>query len=137
MASLVEVVVPLGPRLSDYEADPRLTYAVRDMCDNGNMLALEMRQLRRQPRMIMVNSTGKGGGVAEVLPSNVQVLRRMGFEAYWLVLTPDDDRKSRFFNLTKRRRGSARASCCPIADVPMAQCTGCCTGTSPRTGRAT
>ncbi|XXQ37314.1 Glycosyl transferases group 1 [Plasmodiophora brassicae] len=102
MATLVEVVVALGPRLSDYEADPRLTYAVRDMCDNGNMLALEMRQLRRQPRMIMVNSTGKGGGVAEVLPSNVQVLRRMGFEAYWLVLTPDDDRKSRFFNLTKR-----------------------------------
>ena len=47
----------------------------------------------------MVNSTARGGGVAEMLPRLVTILRELGVRTEWLVIGSD---KPEFFTLTKR-----------------------------------
>lgn len=47
----------------------------------------------------MVNSTAQGGGVAEMLPTIVTVLRDLGIATEWAVI---ESREPRFFELTKR-----------------------------------
>lgn len=49
-------------------------------------------------RVWMVNSTAKGGGVAEMLPHTCLLLREVGVDARWLVLEPEDEN---FFRVTK------------------------------------
>src|SRR5438105_2083605 len=52
----------------------------------------------RGRRLWCVNSTAKGGGVAEMLQSLLGYLRGAGIDARWLVIEGDED----FFVLTKR-----------------------------------
>jgi trehalose synthase len=47
----------------------------------------------------MVNSTAQGGGVAEMLPKVVSMLRELGINTEWAVISVDDPG---FFSLTKR-----------------------------------
>ncbi len=47
----------------------------------------------------MVNSTARGGGVAEMLPKLVSLLDELGLSIEWVVMGSDDPR---FFQLTKR-----------------------------------
>ena len=47
----------------------------------------------------MVNSTAIGGGVAEMLPSQLRILRAMGMQIEWLVIETGD---TEFFHHTKR-----------------------------------
>lgn len=47
----------------------------------------------------MVNSTATGGGVAEMLPTTVALLRELGVETQWVVIESGD---TGFFALTKR-----------------------------------
>ncbi len=47
----------------------------------------------------MVNSTDRGGGVAETLPAEVALLRDLGVATEWVAIETDD---SGFFSLTKR-----------------------------------
>jgi trehalose synthase len=47
----------------------------------------------------MVNSTARGGGVAEMLPTMVGLLRDLGVAAEWVVI---ESPEPRFFQLTKR-----------------------------------
>ena len=47
----------------------------------------------------MVNSTATGGGVAEMLPSQMRIARALGVKIEWLVIEANDDH---FFDLTKR-----------------------------------
>lgn len=47
----------------------------------------------------MVNSTAQGGGVAEMLPKVVSILRELGVSTEWAVIVSEEDR---FFQLTKR-----------------------------------
>lgn len=47
----------------------------------------------------MVNSTARGGGVAEMLPAEVALLRDLGLAVEWVVIEADDPA---FFSLTKR-----------------------------------
>jgi trehalose synthase len=49
-------------------------------------------------RVIHVNATANGGGVAEILAAIIPLLRDLGIDAQWYVLPPDDA----FFNVTKR-----------------------------------
>jgi trehalose synthase len=49
-------------------------------------------------RVIHVNATPDGGGVAEILRSLVPLSRSLGLDARWYVLPPDDA----FFDVTKR-----------------------------------
>jgi trehalose synthase len=46
-----------------------------------------------------VNSTAQGGGVAELLPAQIKLLRDLGIDARWLVMETD---RPEFFALTKR-----------------------------------
>lgn len=47
----------------------------------------------------MVNSTARGGGVAEMLPTQIALLRELGVDADWLVISTD---RQEFFGFTKR-----------------------------------
>lgn len=49
-------------------------------------------------RVVHINSTPDGGGVAEILSSLVPLLQSVGLDAHWCVLRPDDG----FFGVTKR-----------------------------------
>ncbi len=49
--------------------------------------------------LYMVNSTAQGGGVAEMLPTMISMLRELGIATEWVVLETD---VAAFFTLTKR-----------------------------------
>ncbi|PRH89154.1 glycosyl transferase family 1 [Labrys okinawensis] len=93
MAHLVE------PRhhvsLGDYEGIASLSTAVREMRQEAESLLPSL----KGRRVWMVNSTSRGGGVAEVLPPLLALLRELGVEANWLVM---DSENPAFFQLTKR-----------------------------------
>jgi trehalose synthase len=55
----------------------------------------------------MINSTAVGGGVAEMLPSQMRLLRELGLSIEWLVIEAND---KRFFNLTKRIHNAIHGS---------------------------
>ena len=81
--------------LDDYNAYAHLTYAVQDLIRSAQepVDALEDRTVW------MVNSTAQGGGVAEMLPKVVSMLRELGVDTEWAVIDSDEER---FFSLTKR-----------------------------------
>src|SRR4051794_40871317 len=49
-------------------------------------------------RVVHINATAQGGGVAEILQSLVPLLQSVGVDATWYVLPPDDA----FFEVTKQ-----------------------------------
>jgi trehalose synthase len=81
--------------LDDYESIAPLSIAVRELRQEAKSLlpTLEGR------RVWMVNSTSQGGGVAELLPPLLSLLRELGVDANWLVMDADNPA---FFRLTKR-----------------------------------
>lgn len=86
--------MPPGLSLEDYASYAHLTAAVQALRDEARALlpALAGRKLW------MVNSTAQGGGVAEMLPRMVALLRELGLPCEWVVIVPNDDR---FFPFTK------------------------------------
>ena len=51
----------------------------------------------RGARVLHINATAYGGGVAELLRSHIPLLRSLGIEAEWMIIRGDDA----FFNVTK------------------------------------
>jgi trehalose synthase len=93
MPHTVEIEHP--QTLDDYAAVAHLAPAVRRLREAAAPIV---------PRMAgrtlwMINSTAKGGGVAEMLPAKVRLLRDLGIRAEWAVIETD---RPRFFQLTKR-----------------------------------
>jgi trehalose synthase len=76
-------------RLAEYDehAEPTLLGHIRS-------LAAPLRGLR----VVHVNATADGGGVAEILRSLVPLFQDVGVDARWHVLPPDDS----FFSVTKQ-----------------------------------
>ncbi len=93
MAHEVDIKEQLG--LTDYEAYPHLATATLDLRTEAAELVPHL----RGRKVWMINSTAQGGGVAEMLPKVVSLLREIGVDIHWLVIDTDDDR---FFTLTKR-----------------------------------
>jgi trehalose synthase len=93
LARIIEVDEPLS--FPDYSALAFLTPALQDLVEEAATLvpALAGR------RIWMINSTPEGGGVAEMLPKMVSMLRDLGAQVEWAVI--ETDRKP-FFSLTKR-----------------------------------
>ncbi|MGD2068943.1 MAG: glycosyltransferase [Gemmatimonadota bacterium] len=93
MARIIDVPARLG--LDDYESVAHLAPAVRTLREEAVRTArtLEGRTLW------MVNSTEHGGGVAEMLPTVVTLLRELGVKTEWAVI---ESQEPRFFELTKR-----------------------------------
>ena len=81
--------------LQHYEALHHLAGAVSDLRAEAAALV----PLLKGRTVWMINSTGRGGGVAEMLPKMVTLLNELGLPTRWLVIETD---RPEFFALTKR-----------------------------------
>ncbi|MDJ0866596.1 MAG: glycosyltransferase [Myxococcota bacterium] len=81
--------------LDDYAEVVHLMEAVRCLREEAAGLVTEL----RGRKVWMVNSTAKGGGVAEMLPKLVVLLNELGVETEWVVMGTE---QPGFFDLTKR-----------------------------------
>jgi len=81
--------------LDDYEGVAQLSDAVRNLRQEAGRLV----PILKDRRVWMVNSARQGGGVAEMLPSLIGLMRDLGVEANWLVM---ETAEPAFFPLTKR-----------------------------------
>ena len=87
--------------------DPQHHVTLDDYAAVGS-LAMPVQELRRHAQTVaprfegrtlwMVNSTATGGGVAEMLPGIVSLLRELGFRVEWAVIGSED---AEFFRFTK------------------------------------
>jgi trehalose synthase len=93
MARVIEIEE--GMTLQDYAAVAHLTGAVRTLEEEG---AAAVSALRGRT-VWMVNSTAQGGGVAEMLPTMIKLLRDLGVDVRWAVI---ESAEPDFFVLTKR-----------------------------------
>lgn len=87
--------IPAAPSLEAYERLVHVSRAVEALLDEARTYV---------PRLAgrtvwMVSSTARGGGVAEMMPRVVALLRELGVATEWAVLTPA---QRSFFELTKR-----------------------------------
>jgi trehalose synthase len=89
----VEVEEALG--LDDYAEVLHLAEAVRALREKASGLVAAL----RGRKVWMVNSTARGGGVAEMMPKLVSLLREVGLATEWLVMGTG---QAGFFDLTKR-----------------------------------
>jgi trehalose synthase len=87
-------VTPAGT-LNDYDSLYHLADAVRELRVEASIIVPAL----RNRTVWMVNSAGKGGGVAEMLPRMVKTLSDLGLPTRWAVIGSD---RPEFFHLTKR-----------------------------------
>jgi len=92
---ITEVPLEESVQIEDYAVDPVLTGAVVDL----QAAAARSAPGLRDRTVWMVNSTAKGGGVAEMLPRVTDLLNQLGIRTRWLVIGSDE---REFFVLTKR-----------------------------------
>ena len=93
---MIEIVdVQESITLEDYAAYTHLMHAVQDLrqATRGGAGRLSDRTVW------MVNSAVQGGGVAEMLPKVVALMRELGVPTEWAVISPEEEA---FFPLTKR-----------------------------------
>jgi trehalose synthase len=94
--SRVELVdIPAGPKLDDYAASMHLTSVVAELREAASALGPKL----KGRSVLMVNSTARGGGVAEMLPRMVGILNELGVRTSWAVIGTNE---TAFFDLTKR-----------------------------------
>jgi trehalose synthase len=82
-------------KLEHYSSIAHLVGAVRELEAEAKALVPQL----KGRTVWMVNSTAKGGGVAEMLPKMVTILEELGVSTRWVVMGTDDQE---FFSLTKR-----------------------------------
>lgn len=93
---MIEFVdIKSGASLDDYAVFASLSQAVHDLRAEAASIVPKL----SGRRIWMVNSTAKGGGVAEMLPRMIGLLRQLGVDAQWVVIQPKEEA---FFDLTKR-----------------------------------
>lgn len=93
MIEFIEVRDPIG--LDAYAEIVHLAEAVRSLRSEAEGLL----RLLEGRKLWMVNSTAKGGGVAEMMPKLVALLNELGLPTQWVVMGTD---QTEFFDLTKR-----------------------------------
>jgi trehalose synthase len=81
--------------LDDYAANAQLASAVQDLRSEASVMVPEL----KGRAFWMVSSTAQGGGVAEMMPKLVSLLREVGVKAKWAVIGTE---RREFFQLTKR-----------------------------------
>jgi len=92
---LLRVDVRPEPTLDDYAAVANLAVAAADL--KAEAASIIPRLAGRT--IWQVNSTATGGGVAEILPPAIRLLRDLGVSTEWVVI---ESRDPAFFALTKR-----------------------------------
>lgn len=92
---MVHVIEPQHPvSLADYEKIADLSGTVRNLRQEAESRLAGL----KGRKVVMVNSTAQGGGVAELLPPLLGLMRDLGVDAHWLVMEVQD---AAFFRLTK------------------------------------
>lgn len=81
--------------LNDYAAQASLAPASQALRDAAARFAPAL----RGRTVWMINSTAAGGGVAELLPGHISLLRELGVDVRWAVI---ESNQPEFFELTKR-----------------------------------
>lgn len=90
-----KIDVPAEISLEEYASYAHLSPGLRELESEAELLAP-----RLSGRTVwMINSAERGGGVAEMLPTMVSLLRQLGVDTEWVVLEADEPG---FFPLTKR-----------------------------------
>ncbi|MBI3098125.1 MAG: glycosyltransferase [Planctomycetes bacterium] len=89
--------------LSDYES-----VAGRDAVDEIRLIASRLRGWR----VVHVNSTAVGGGVAEILSRMVPLMKEVGIDARWEVMRGTDD----FFAVTKSMHNALQGKNLPLTE---------------------
>ena len=92
---LRNIKIKKGVNLSDYERYASLALSVQELKKEADIIVPKLRGIT----IWMINSTDKGGGVAEMLPRQISLLRQLGVDVRWLVLQTDN---SVFFRVTKK-----------------------------------
>ncbi|MCK0160386.1 glycosyltransferase [Allomuricauda sp. F6463D] len=98
-----KINVKPGAKLVDYKAYGSLYSSVLDFLEQ----AQEPVENLKGRTIWMINSTAIGGGVAEMLPSQMRILRELDISIEWLVI---EAKKEAFFNLTKRIHNAIHGS---------------------------
>jgi trehalose synthase len=94
MLQIIDPIASGMPSLALYAGDPRFATLVGDLRSEAAQVLPRVRG-----RVWMINSTATGGGVAEMLPGLLSLLRELGFRVGWAVMGAD---RPEFFRLTKR-----------------------------------
>ncbi|WP_435623117.1 glycosyltransferase [Flagellimonas sp.] len=98
-----KIQVKPGAKLVDYKAYGSLYSSVLDFLEQTKDAIASI-----QGKTIwMINSTAIGGGVAEMLPSQMRILRELGVSIEWLVI---EAKEEAFFDLTKRIHNAIHGS---------------------------
>ena len=92
-----------GAKIEDYKAYGSLTHLVELFLTETEKSVADL----KGRTIWMINSTATGGGVAEMLPSQMRIIRSMGLQIEWMVIETNDDA---FFNLTKRIHNAIHGS---------------------------
>ncbi len=101
--SMQKINVKPGAKIEDYKAYGSLYSSVLDFLEQAKepIASLKGRTIW------MINSTALGGGVAEMLPSQMRILRELGVSIEWLVI---EAREKAFFDITKRIHNAIHGS---------------------------
>ena len=98
-----KIFVKEGASIEDYTAYSNLRSLVNDF----QTAVLPLIDKLQGCTIWMINSTATGGGVAEMLPSQMRILRSFDVQIEWLVIEADDHH---FFDLTKRIHNAIHGS---------------------------
>ena len=92
-----------GPKIEDYKAYGSLTNLVSEFLEETEPFVSKLQGCK----IWMINSTATGGGVAEMLPSQIRIMRSLGVQIEWMTIEASDQS---FFNLTKRIHNAIHGS---------------------------
>lgn len=92
-----------GAKIIDYKAYGSLTHLVDQFLVATKKSVADLEGCT----IWMINSTATGGGVAEMLPSQMRIMRSLGVQIEWMVIEASDQS---FFNLTKRIHNAIHGS---------------------------
>ena len=92
-----------GPKIEDYQAYGSLNNLVDEFLVATKQSVADL----EGSTIWMINSTATGGGVAEMLPSQMRIMRSLGVKIEWMVIEAKDQS---FFSLTKRIHNAIHGS---------------------------
>jgi trehalose synthase len=92
-----------GAKINDYKAYGSLKSLVDEFLESTKQSVEDLKGCT----IWMINSTATGGGVAEMLPSQMRIMRYIGIKIEWMVIEASDQA---FFNLTKRIHNAIHGS---------------------------
>jgi len=92
-----------GAKIEDYKAYGSLKSLVEKFLETTKQSVEDLKGCT----IWMINSTATGGGVAEMLPSQMRIMRYLGVKIEWMVIEANDQA---FFNLTKRIHNAVHGS---------------------------